>query len=141
MSGREFVDTNVLVYAEDGRDTTKQGQARDLIRTLLLERRGVVSLQVLQEFYAVATRKLSMDGESARRRLLLYSRFEIIPLSLADLLSAIDLHQLHKLSFWDALIVKAALNGNCKLLHSEDMHSGRVIESLSLNNPFASVNS
>lgn len=137
MSGREFVDTNVLVYAEDSRDATKQGRARNLIRTLLLEQRGVISLQVLQEFYAVATRKLSMDGESARHRLLLYARFEIISLSLSDLVSAIDLHQLHNLSFWDALIVKAALNGNCKLLHSEDMRSGHVIESLSLNNPFA----
>ena len=139
MSALEFVDTNVLVYAEDSRDTAKQRQARDLIRTLLLEGRGVVSLQVLQEFHAVATRKLSMDTESARRRLLFYSRFEIIPLSLPDLLSAIDLHQLHNLSFWDALIVKAAVNGNCRLLHSEDMHSGHVIESLSLNNPFASA--
>ena len=139
MSGREFIDTNVLVYAEDSRDTIRQGLARNLIRTLLLERRGVVSLQVMQEFYAVATRKLRMDGESARRRLLLYSRFEFIPLSLPDLLSAIDLHRLHNLSFWDALIVRAALNGNCKLLHSEDMHSGHVIESLSLNNPFAAA--
>ena len=116
-------------------------QARDLILTLLLERRGVVSLKVLQEFYAVATRKLSMDRESAKRRLLLYSRFDIIPFSLSDLLSAIDLHQLHNLSVWNALIVKAALNGNCRLLHSENMHSGQVIESLLLNNPFASVRS
>ena len=141
MSGREFLDTNVLVYAEDSRDPTKQERARNLIRTLLLERRGVISLQVLQEFYAVATRKLGMDEDSARRRLLLYSRFEIIPLSLSDLLSAIDLHQLHNLSFWDALIVKAALNGNCKLLHTEDMRTGQVVETLSLHNPFASASS
>ena len=138
MSGREFLDTNVLVYAEDSRDTIKQTQARDLIRALLLERRGVISLQVLQEFHVVATRKLNMDPEAARRRILRYSRFEIVPLQFPDLLSAIDLQQLHNLSFWDALIVKAALNGSCKVLHSEDMHSGHVIETLALNNPFSS---
>ncbi len=134
MSGREFIDTNVLVYAEDNRDTSKKTQARDLIRALLLERRGVISLQVSQEFHVVAARKLNMDPEAARHRILRYSRFEFIPLLFPDLLSAIDLQQLHNPSFWDALIVKAALNGSCKVLHSEGMH---IIETLALNNPVA----
>ena len=139
MSVREFVDTNVLVYAEDARDEGKQARARDLIARLMRERRGVVSLQVLQEFFAVATRKLDMDAESARRRLLLYSRFEVIDLSLVDLFAAIDLHLLHGLSFWDGFVVRAALNGNCRKLHSEDMQSGRVIEHLTIENPFAAT--
>lgn len=139
MSVREFVDTNVLVYAEDARDEGKQARARDLIARLMRERRGVVSLQVLQELFAVATRKLDMDAESARRRLLLYSRFEVIDLSLVDLFAAIDLHLLHGLSFWDGLAVRAALNGNCRKLHSEDMQSGRVIEHLTIENPFAAT--
>ena len=139
MSGREFVDTNVLVYAEDDRETAKQGRARQVIRGLMLEGRGVVSLQVLQEFYAAATRKLGMDAESARRRLLPYSRFEIIQLSLPDILAAIDLHRLHGVSFWDGLIVRAALNGNCKRLLSEDMQNGRVIETLTIEDPFAAL--
>ena len=139
MSVREFLDTNVLVYAEDGRDAGKQALARDLIGRLMRERRGVVSLQVLQEFFAVATRKLGMDAEAARRRLLLYSRFEVIDLSLVDLFAAIDLHLLHGLSFWDGLVVRAALNGNCRKLHSEDMHSGRVIEHLTVENPFTAT--
>lgn len=139
MSVREFVDTNVLVYAEDSRDEGKQARARDLIARLMGERRGVVSLQVLQEFFAVATRKLGMDAESARRRLLLYSRFDVIDLSLVDLFAAVDLHLLHGLSFWDALVVRAALNGNCRRLHSEDMQSDRVIEHLTIENPFAAA--
>lgn len=139
MSVREFVDTNVLVYAEDSRDEGKQARARDLIARLMGERRGVVSLQVLQEFFAVATRKLGMDAESARRRLLLYSRFDVIDLSLVDLFAAVDLHLLHGLSLWDALVVRAALNGNCRRLHSEDMQSGRVIEHLTIENPFAAA--
>ena len=139
MSGREFVDTNVLVYAEDDRETAKQARARQVIRGLMLEGRGVLSLQVLQEFYAAATRKLGMDAESARRRLLPYSRFEIIQLSLPDILAAIDLHRLHGVSFWDGLIVRAALNGNCRRLLSEDMQNGRVIETLTIEDPFAAL--
>lgn len=139
MSVREFLDTNVLVYAEDARDAGKQALARDLIGRLMRERRGVVSLQVLQEFFAVATRKLGMEAEAARRRLLLYSRFEVIDLSLVDLFAAIDLHLLHGLSFWDGLVVRAALNGNCRKLHSEDMQGGRVIEHLTIDNPFDST--
>lgn len=139
MSAREFVDTNVLVYAEDARDADKRARARDLVGRLMREGRGVLSLQVLQEFFAVATRKLGMDPESARRRLLLYSRFEVIDLSLVDLFAAVDLHLLHGVSFWDGLIVRAALNGNCRTLHSEDMQGGRVIEHLTIENPFAAT--
>ena len=137
MSGREFVDTNVLVYADDDRDAAKRDRARALIRDLMREGRGVISLQVLQEFFAAATRKLGMDAESVRRRLLLYSRFEVIQLSLPDVFAAVDLHLLHGLSFWDGLIVRAALNGNCRKLHSEDMQDGRRIEHLMIENPFA----
>ena len=136
MNGREFVDTNVLVYADDDRDTAKRDRARELIRELMLEERGVLSLQVLQEFYAAATRKLGMDDDAARRRLLIYSRFEIIQLSLPDLFAAIDLHHLHGVSFWDCLIVRAAMNGNCLKLYSEDMQAGRVIENVMIENPF-----
>ena len=137
MSAREFVDTNVLVYAEDSRYPAKQAAARDLLRRLMLERRGVVSLQVLQEFFAAATRKLGMPGEDARRRIVIYARFDVISLVPADLLAAIDLHRLHRWSFWDSLIVRAALKGACARLHTEDMQSGHVIETLRIHDPFA----
>ena len=68
MNGREFIDTNVLVYADDARDPHKQARARDLVRRLLRERRGVLSLQVLQEYFAASTRKLGLAGAEARRR-------------------------------------------------------------------------
>lgn len=136
MSGREFLDTNVLIYAHDGRDPRKQTCARELIRRLLRERRGVLSLQVLQEFFAAATRKLGMSSEDARRRILQYSRFDVVTLGAPDLVAAIDLHRLHGLSFWDALIVRAALNGACTTLHTEDMQSGYVVEPLTFQNPF-----
>ena len=136
MSGREFLDTNVLIYAHDARSPSKRDRARELIRRLMRERRGVLSLQVLQEFFAAATRKLGMSSEDAGRRVVQYSRFDVVTLGAADLVAAIDLHRLHHLSIWDALIVRAALNGACAMLHTEDMQSGCVVESLTLRDPF-----
>ena len=138
MNGREFLDTNVLIYAHDARDERKRARARELIRRLLRERRGVLSLQVLQEFFAAATRKLGMTSEDARSRILEYSRFDVVTLGAADLIAAIDLHRLHRLSIWDALVVRAALNGACTTLNTEDMQSGYVVDSLTLRNPFQS---
>ena len=139
MSAREFLDTNILIYAHDSRDSAKQAAARALIRRLLHERRGVVSLQVLQEFFATAVRKLGMSGEDARRRVLEYSCFEVMALRLPDVVAAIDLHRLHRWSLWDALIVRAALNGGCSTLHTEDMQAGYVVDRLTLRNPFLSA--
>ncbi len=136
MNGREFLDTNVLIYAHDARDTHKRECARELIRRLMRERRGVLSLQVLQEFFAAATKKLKMSSEDARRRIVHYSRFDVVTLNAVDLIAAIDLHRLHRVSIWDALVVRAALNGACMTLHTEDMQEGYVVETLTLRNPF-----
>ena len=137
MSEREFVDTNVLVYAHDGSDVDKQRLARELIRRLFRERNGVLSIQVLQEFFAAATRKLGMPSETARQHVLTYARFDVVSLSASDVTAAIDLHRLHRFSIWDALIVRAALNGACTTLHTEDMQTGRWVETLMIVNPFA----
>ena len=137
MSGREFIDTNVLVYADDVRDPGKRDRARALIRALMQNRRGVLSLQVLQEYFAAATRKLGISSQDAKRRVVLYSRFDTVTLTPTDLFAAIDLHRLHRISIWDSLIVRAALNGNCTTLHTEDLSPGQVIESLAISNPFA----
>lgn len=137
MSGREFIDTNVLVYAEDARDRRKQTCARELIRRLMRERRGVLSLQILQEFFAVATRKLGMSSQDAKRRVSLYSRFDVVTMTPTDLLASIDLHRIHQLSIWDGLVIRAALNGACTVLHTEDMQAGYMIEDLLLADPFA----
>ena len=136
MNGREFLDTNVLIYADDARDPQKRECAQELIRRLMREGRGVLSLQVLQEFFAAATRKLKMSSENARGRIVQYSRFDVVTLSTVDLIAAVDLHRLHQVSIWDALVVRAALNGACTTLHTEDMQDGYVVETLTLRNPF-----
>ena len=137
MSGREFIDTNVLIYADDTRDQRKQARAQALISRLRKEQRGVVSMQVLQEYFAAAIRKFGMSSANARQRVEVYSRFDVVTLHPTDLLAAIDLHRLHNLSVWDALVVRAALNGSCMTLHTEDMQPGYAIEQLTINNPFA----
>lgn len=136
MRGREFLDTNVLIYAHDNRDSFKYDTARDLVRRLLRERRGVISLQVLQEFFFAATGKLGMSSRDARESVLQYSRFDVVRFGVVDVVAAIDLHRLHRWSIWDALIVRAALNGGCRTLHTEDMQSGYVVDGLTLRNPF-----
>ena len=137
MSGREFIDTNVLIYAEDTRDRRKQTCARELIRRLMRERRGVLSLQILQEFFAAATRKLGMSSKDAKQRVGLYSRFDVVTMTPTDLLASIDLHRIHQLSIWDSLVIRAALNGSCTVLYTEDMQAGYMIEDLLLTDPFA----
>ena len=137
MSGREFIDTNVLVYADDARDRRKQARARALIRRLMRERRGVLSLQILQEFFAATTRKLGMSSKEAKQRVSLYSRFDVVTLTPTDLLAAIDLHRMHQLSIWDSLVIRAALNGACTVLYTEDMQAGYMIEDVLLTDPFA----
>ena len=104
---------------------------------LMMNRQGVVSLQVLQEFFVAATRRIGLSSEHARRRVVVYSRFDGVTFATVDLLAAVDLHRIHRISIWDSLIVRAALNANCATLHSEDMSSGQRIESLAISNPFA----
>ena len=92
---------------------------------------------MLQEYFAAATRKLGMSSANVRQRVEVYSRFDVVTLHPADLLAAIDLHRLHNLSLWDALVVRPALNGTCTTLHTEDMQPGYAVEQLTISNPFA----
>lgn len=137
MSAPAFVDTNILVYADDRADPVKRERSQELIRQLLRERTGWLSLQVLQEYFSVVTRKLGIDAEVARRRVELYSRFEVAVLGPVDVLGAIDLHRLYRFSIWDALILRAALISGCRRLYSEDLQPGFRIEKLEIVNPFS----
>jgi predicted nucleic acid-binding protein len=136
MTGRSFVDSNVLVYADDRSAGPKRDRARELILSVMGARTGVLSLQVLQEYFAVATRKLGISATAARRRIEVLNRLDVVILGVQDLLAAIDLHRLHGFSIWDALVIRAALNAGCKILYSEDLQHGRRINGLEIVNPF-----
>jgi predicted nucleic acid-binding protein len=101
------------------------------------QRTGVLSTQVLQEYFVTATRKLGVEAEAARRKTEIFGRLHLVTLGLEDVLGAIDLLRLHHLSFWDALVVRAALVSGCARLLSEDLPAGRRFERLEVVNPFA----
>jgi len=133
---RSFLDTNVLVYADDPRDPAKQARAVDLLTDHLRGRTGVVSLQVLQEYFVSATGKLKLDAELAKQRIEVFAKFHVVEPTVNDILAAIDLHRLHRLSFWDGLILRCAKRAGCSILLFEDMQHGQVIDGVRIENPF-----
>jgi predicted nucleic acid-binding protein len=136
MSDRSFFDTNVLVYADDKADRAKQRLAIELLAKHRRAGTGVLSLQVLQEYFVTITRKLNVDPSLARRKVELLAEFDVVQPDLADVLAAIDLHRLHGFSFWDALVVRAAKEAGCKVLFTEDMQGTREIDGIKIINPF-----
>jgi predicted nucleic acid-binding protein len=136
MSARSFFDTNVLVYADDDDAPSKQRLARDLVYEHRRGGTGVVSLQVLQEYFVTVTRKLKLDPRTARRKVELLSEFDVAAPQVADILAAIDLHRLHGFSFWDALVLRTAQQSGCRVLLSEDFQEGREIDGIQVVNPF-----
>lgn len=131
-----FFDSNILIYADDGDAGPKTGIARDLLRRSLSARTGVVSTQVLQEFYVNARKKLKLDGAAARARIEVYLGFDVVTITPALLLAAVDLNRLDSLSFWDALVIRAAEQAGCDTLYSEDLQDGRRFGGLRVVNPF-----
>jgi predicted nucleic acid-binding protein len=136
MSARSFFDTNVLVYADDKAAPAKQRRALELVADHRRAGTGVVSLQVLQEYFVTVTRKLQVDARIARRKVELLAEFDVAAPELADILAAIDLHRLHGLSFWDALIVRSAKQAGCSALLTEDFQHEREMEGIRIINPF-----
>jgi predicted nucleic acid-binding protein len=136
MPARSFFDTNVLIYADDKADPAKQQRALDLVAEHRRARTGVVSLQVLQEYFVTVTRKLGVDARVARRKVELLAEFDVATPDVADILAAIDLHRLHGFSFWDGLILRAAKQAGCSVLFSEDMQEERQVDGVRIVNPF-----
>jgi len=136
MTGPFFVDTKLLVYADDRDAGPKREAAQALLRQVVPTGEAVFSLQVLQEYFAVATRRLGLPPEAARARVEALSLLEIVTPRVEDLLAAIDLHRLHSLSIWDALVVRAALVSGCRVLYTEDLQHGRRFETVEIVNPF-----
>jgi predicted nucleic acid-binding protein len=134
-----FVDTNVLVYAHDRSEPARQSVAQAVLEQLWVDRTGVLSTQVLQELYVVATRKLDppMRRAAARELVALYGVWPVVQVDVALVVSASELEERHTLSFRDALIVEAARRAGATRLLTEDLQQGRRIGGVSIENPFA----
>jgi predicted nucleic acid-binding protein len=136
MSARSFFDTNVLVYADDRAHPAKQRRAIDLVAEHRRAGTGVLSLQVLQEYFVTITAKLKVDARIARRKVELLAEFDVSTPGVADILAAIDLHRLHGFSFWDCLVLRSAKQAGCSVLFTEDLQKQREIDGVSIVNPF-----
>jgi predicted nucleic acid-binding protein len=137
MSARSFLDTNVLVYTDDHDDPGRQEIALDLAGAARGDGWGVVSTQVLQEYFVAATRKLGVAAEIARAKVEIFGRLDLVIVDQPAILSGIDIHRLHGISFWDALIVAAARSAGCRVIYTEDLQAGRRFDGLEVVNPFA----
>jgi predicted nucleic acid-binding protein len=134
-AGKVFLDANILVYAQDKDSPAKRRRSREIIAGLAAAGSGVISTQVLQEFYVVTTRKLGVEPLTAKRILRTFSMFEIAQASPELIDDAIDCSILNGISFWDALIVAAAAATGCSTVYSEDMNPGQVIQGVRIENP------
>lgn len=138
MSDRVFVDTNILVYAHDRGAGAKHERAKALVSSLWQERSGLISTQVLQEFYINLRRKAKnpVSLEEAKRLLQDYLRWEVVINDGESILGAVDFERRFGLSFWDALVVQAANSAGAEILYSEDFNHGQTYGRVKVVNPF-----
>jgi predicted nucleic acid-binding protein len=136
---RTFVDTNVLIYAHDVDAGRKHDVAKAVLLDLWAERAGVLSTQVLQEFYVNATRKLKkpLARQEARSVVETYAAWCIDSITPADVSAAFQIEDRARIGFWDALIVAVAVRSGARRLLSEDLNAGQSIAGLTIHNPFA----
>jgi predicted nucleic acid-binding protein len=138
MSGRTFVDTNVLIYAHDVDAGQKHEIARNVVRELWSEREGVLSMQVLQEFYVNVTRKIATPLPRVMARTIIESyRSWCVQTTTEEITTAFRIEDEAHLGFWDALVVAAASKSGAIRLTSEDLNPGQTILGVRVENPFA----
>ncbi len=136
MTERVFLDTNILVYADDLDAGPKNTIAVNLLGEAITQGVGVISTQVLQEFFVTATKKLKVPAPIAKRKVELLASMAVVRVDEKLILQAIDLHRLEAFSFWDALVVRSAINAGVTRLLTENLQHGRVIEGVRIHNPF-----
>jgi predicted nucleic acid-binding protein len=141
MTGKTFVDTNVLIYAHDVDAKAKHETAKNVLRELWSNRSGVLSVQVLQEFYVNVTRKIGTPLPKDKARLVVntYAIWctETTP---AEITAAFRIEDEAKIGFWDALIVASASKSGATRIISEDLNAQQRIADIRVENPFAGTN-
>ena len=133
-----FLDTNILVYAYDRSAGPKHRLAAQLMEACWENENGLLSIQVLQEFYVTVTRKIAapLDAQTARQIVADLAQWRLHTPKASDLLQAIDLQQNHQLAFWDAQVIQSASCLGCTQLLSEDLNHGQRYGDVQVVNPF-----
>ena len=139
MNDKTFVDTNVLIYAHDIDAGRKHEIAKGVLRELWIDRTGILSTQVLQEFYVNATRTIRtpLPKPAARSVVHTYAAWCVAGITPADVSVAFQVEDDSKISFWDALIVAVAIRSGARQVLSEDLNAGQAIAGVTIRNPFA----
>lgn len=135
MAERRFFDTNILVHAHDANEPRKRKTARKLLTAHLADQTAVFSTQVLQEYFVAATR-VGLPAELAQQHVATYAQANVVQVTTELILAAIDLHRLHRISFWDSLVVRAARAGGCGVMLTEDLQHGQTYDGVRVENPF-----
>ena len=137
MSDKTFVDTNVLIYAHDLDAQSKYDSARRILRELWNERSGVLSPQVLQEFYVNVTRKIKrpLNKPTARQVVSSYAIW-CVNTTPSDIAVAFRIEGEHRIGFWDALIIASAIKSGATRILSEDLNNGQTIAGIRIESPF-----
>ncbi len=137
---RVFVDTNLWVYRLDHREPDKSAFVRDWLRALAHEHEIILSTQVLIELRSVLTRKLkpALSWQDTRAALSALAQFEVVATNANLVLDAHELARARQLSWFDALIVEAAIRSGCQRLYSEDLGHDQAFDVLKVCNPFLS---
>jgi predicted nucleic acid-binding protein len=137
MSDKTFVDTNILVYAHDLDDRLRHDRASDVLRSLWNDGTGVLSPQVLQEFYVNVTRKIAKPlARDAARRIVGTYAIWCVDVTSDDVSAAFRIEDEAKVGFWDALIIASAAKAGATRLLSEDLNAGQSIAGVTIVNPF-----
>jgi predicted nucleic acid-binding protein len=140
MNAKTFVDTNVLVYAQDKKEGAKQEAAKRILRNLMQQRSGAVSMQVLQEFYTTVTRKLAAPIAKEEARAIVEDfAYWCIATTPAEIDRAFRIEDEARINFWDAMIVSAAIKAGATRILSEDLRHGQTIAGVKIENPFAAI--
>lgn len=138
MKDKVFLDTNILIYAHDIDAGKKHDVALSILKTIWEEETGIISTQVIQEFYVNVTRKIPnpITPVQARGIILNYFSWQVEPVEPHTILSASEIEEKHILSFWDSLIIATASQSEADKILTEDLNHGHTIEGVLIENPF-----
>lgn len=139
MSGKSFLDSNILIYAHDLDAGFKHDVCGRILRELWTANAGLLSMQVLQEFYVNATRKMRvpLTHDDARSAVTQYAVW-CVETTPQEIFTAFRIEDEARINFWDALIVAAAANAGAERILSEDLNHGQRIAGVRIENPFLS---
>lgn len=137
MSGKVFLDTNILIYAYDVDAKDKHLISNKIVKKLWESNKGVLSTQVLQEFYVTVTKKIvkPITSNNARNIIRTYLSWDIIVITPVSVILASEISERNCISFWDAMIVEAAKEAGADRILTEDLNSGQIIEGILIENP------